>query len=72
MWPVKLWLAKLLGGLIFISCVQLSHAQSEALPLDLIELLGGLDDEDDALDTALSEIELKKSKETTEPNEVKK
>lgn len=58
----KLRLAKLLIGLIFLTFAQLSHAQAEALPLDLIELLGELDDEDNALDTALSEIELKKAK----------
>lgn len=68
---VKLRLAKSLIGLIFLSFAQLSQAQAEALPLDLMELLGELDDEDNALDTALSEIELKKSKETMQPNEVK-
>ena len=72
MLPVKLCLAKLLGGLIFMTCVQLSHAQTEALPLDLIELLGELHDEEDALDTALAEIEVRTSKQTIQPNEVKK
>ena len=67
----KLRLAKSLIGLIFLSYVPISQAQTEALPLDLIELLGELDDEDNALDTALSEIELEKSKETMQPYEVK-
>ena len=69
---VKWCLVKFLGGLILLTFFQLSHAQTETLPLDLIELLGELDDEDDALNTALTEVELKKSKETTQPNEVKK
>ena len=69
---VKWCLVKFLSGLILLTCVQLSHAQTEALPLDLIELLGELDDDEDALNTALTEIELKKSKEITQPNEVKK
>ena len=69
---VKWCLVKFLSGLILLTCVQLSHAQTEALPLDLIELLGELDDEDDALNMALTEIEMKKSKEIIQPNEVKK
>ena len=67
---IKWCLVKFLSGLIFLTCVQLSHAQTEALPLDLIELLGELDDEDDALNTTLTEIELKKSKKIIQPNEV--
>ena len=72
LWPVNLWLVKFLRGLIFLTYAQLSYAQAEALPLEMIELLGELDDEDGALDTALTEIELKKSKVITQPNEVKK
>lgn len=68
----NLRLIQLLSLLIFISATQLSHAQVEALPLDLIELLGELDDEDHALDTALLEIELKKCKQVIQTNEVKK
>ena len=57
--------------------MQLSHAQTEPLPLDLIELLGEFDagelDDDDALNAALTEIEMKKTKATTkskmQPNE---
>lgn len=59
-------------GLILLTCAPISQAQTEALPLDLIELLGELDDEDSALDVALTEIELKKNEKTTQPNEVKK
>lgn len=59
-------------GLILLTCAPISQAQNEALPLDLIELLGELDDEDSALDVALTEIELKKNEKTTQPNEVKK
>ena len=72
LWLVNIWLVKFLSGLIFLTYAQLSYAQAEALPLELIELLGELDDEDGALDTALTEIELKKSKVITPPNEVKK
>ena len=72
LWPVNLRLVKFLSGLIFLTCAQLSYAQAEALPIEMIELLGELDDEDGALDTALTEIELEKSKVITPPNEVKK
>jgi hypothetical protein len=70
--PVKLLPSKLIFGFVFLACVQINQVQANELPLDLIELLGELNDEDDALDVALTEIELKKSKEATQPNEVKK
>ena len=72
LWPVNLRLVKFLSGLIFLTYAQLSYAQAEALPLEMIELLGELDDEDGELDTALTEIELEKIKVITPPNEVKK
>ena len=68
----KLFFKYWLYGLVLLSYGPISQAQTEALPLDLIELLGELDDEDSALDVALTEIELKKNEETTQPNEVKK
>ena len=68
----KLFFKYWLYGLVLLSYVPISQAQTEALPLDLIELLGELDDEGSALDVALTEIELKKNEKTTQPNEVKK
>ena len=69
--PAKLLPANLLIGLILFTSVPFSHAQDSELPLDLIELLGELDD-DDALDAALLEIEIKKNSKVNQPNEVKK
>lgn len=68
--PAKLLPANLLIGLILFTSVPFSHAQDSELPLDLIELLGELDD-DDALDAALLEIEIKKNSKVNRPNEVK-
>ena len=59
LWPVNLRLVNFVSGLILLTYAQLSYAQAEALPLEMIELLGELDDEDGSLDTALTEIELK-------------
>ncbi len=67
--PAKLLPANLLIGLILFTSVPFSHAQDSELPLDLIELLGELDD--DALDAALLEIEIKKNSKVNQPNEVK-
>lgn len=64
----KYWIV----GLTLLTCAPNSQAQTEEIPLDLIELLGELDDEDNVLDAALTEIEVKKSKEKIQPNEVKK
>ncbi len=72
----KLLLKQLGFGLFLLASAPISHAQAEDLPMDLIELLGELDDgeldDEDALNAVLTEIEVKNSKKSTTPNEVKK
>lgn len=72
----KLLLKQLGFGLFLLASAPISHALAEDLPMDLIELLGELDDgeldDDDTLNAVLTEIEVKNSKKSTKPNEVKR
>ena len=72
----KLLLKQLGFGFFLLVSAPISHAQAENLPMDLIELLGELDDgeldDEDALNAVLTEIEVKNSKKSTKLNEVKK